>query len=191
MKNKILRTFISVPVPNSVKNVKQMLTSTCEDEKVDIRWVKHNNLHITLHFLGYTPEKEIPQLKKMLSKIIKSQKAFDLTISKTGKFPDNDKPSVLYLGLEGNLKPLNELVNDIKKDISSIGYNKDLKEFTPHVTVGKINYPQKFNPDLSTFLNSSYDKIKFTVDKIQFVSSESLPEGVVYSILNNFSFLEN
>ena len=191
MKNKILRTFISVPVPNSVKNVKQMLTSTCEDEKVDIRWVKHNNLHITLHFLGYTPEKEIPQLKRMLSKIIKSQKAFDLTISKTGKFPDNDKPSVLYLGLEGNLKPLNELVNDIKKNISSIGYNKDLKEFTPHVTVGKINYPQKFNPDLSTFLNSSYDKIKFTVDKIQFVSSESLPEGVVYSILNNFSFLEN
>ena len=191
MKNKILRTFISVPVPNSVKNVKQMLTSTCEDEKVDIRWVKHNNLHITLHFLGYTPEKEIPQLKRMLSKIIKSQKAFDLTISKTGKFPDNDKPSVLYLGLEGNLKPLNELVNDIKKDISSIGYNKDLKEFTPHVTVGKINYPQKFNPDLSTFLNSSYDKIKFTVDKIQFVSSESLPEGVVYSILNTFSFLEN
>ena len=191
MKNKILRTFISVPVPNSVKNVKQMLTSTCEDEKVDIRWVKHNNLHITLHFLGYTPEKEIPQLKKMLSKIIKSQKAFDLTISKTGKFPDNDKPSVLYLGVEGNLKPLNELVNDIKKDISSIGYNKDLKEFTPHVTVGKINYPQKFNPDLSTFLNSSYDKIKFTVDKIQFVSSESLPEGVVYSILNTFSFLEN
>ena len=191
MKNKILRTFISIPVPNSVKNVKQMLTSTCEDEKVDIRWVKHNNLHITLHFLGYTPEKEIPQLKKMLSKIIKSQKAFDLTISKTGKFPDNDKPSVLYLGVEGNLKPLNELVNDIKKNISSIGYNKDLKEFTPHVTVGKINYPQKFNPDLSTFLNSSYDKIKFTVDKIQFVSSESLPEGVVYSILNTFSFLEN
>ena len=158
---------------------------------MDIRWVKHNNLHITLHFLGYTPEKEIPQLQKMLSKIIKSQRVFDLTISKTGKFPDNDKPSVLYLGVEGNLKPLNELVNNIKKDISSIGYNKDLKDYIPHVTVGKINYPQKFNPDLSMFLNSSYDKIKFTVDKIQFVSSESLPDGVVYSILNTFSFLEN
>ena len=126
-----------------------------------------------------------------LSRIIKSQKTFDLTISKTGKFPDNDKPSVLYLGVEGNLKPLNELVNNIKKEISSIGYNKDLKDYTPHVTVGKINYPQKFNPDLSTFLNSSYDKIDFTVDKIQFISSETLPEGVVYSILNTFSFLEN
>ena len=59
MKSRLLRTFISIPVPNSVKNVKQMLTSTCEDEKVVIRWVKHNNLHITLQFLGFTPEKEI------------------------------------------------------------------------------------------------------------------------------------
>ena len=191
MKNRLLRTFISIPVPNSVKNVKQMLTSTCEDEKVVIRWVKHNNLHITLQFLGFTPEKKIPQIREALSKIIKSQKGFDLTISNTGKFPDNDKPSVLYLGVDGNLKSLNELVNNINKEIALIGYDKDVEEYTPHVMVGKINYPQKFSPDLSTFLNSSYDKIDFTVDKIQFISSETLPEGVVYSILSTFSFLEN
>ena len=191
MKNRLLRTFISIPVPNSVKNVKQMLTSTCEDEKVVIRWVKHNNLHITLQFLGFTPEEDIPHIKELLLKITKSQKAFDLTISNTGKFPDNDKPSVLYLGVEGNLRPLNELVNSIDKEISLIGYDKDIKEYTPQVTVGKINYPQKFNPDLSTFLNSSYDKIDFTVDKIQFISIENLSEGVIYSILNTFTFLEN
>ena len=68
MKNRLLRTFISIPVPNSVKNVKQMLTSTCEDEKVVIRWVKHNNLHITLQFLGFTPEKDISQIKELLLK---------------------------------------------------------------------------------------------------------------------------
>ena len=191
MKNRLLRTFISIPVPNSVKNVKQMLTSTCVDEKVVIRWVKHNNLHITLQFLGFTPEKDIPEIKEVLSKITKSQKAFDLTISNTGKFPNNDKPSVLYLGVDGNLKSLNILVNKIKEEVSLIGYGSDEKEYTPHVTVGKINYPQKFNPDLSTFLNSSYDKIDFTVDKIQFISSETLSEGVIYSILNTFSFLEN
>tara|TARA_A100001011_G_scaffold342291_1_gene375713 strand:- start:333 stop:908 length:576 start_codon:yes stop_codon:yes gene_type:complete len=191
MKNRLLRTFISIPVPNSVKNVKQMLTSTCEDEKVIIHWVKHNNLHITLQFLGFTPEKDIPQIKEVLSKITKSQKVFDLTIANTGKFPDSDKPSVLYLGVNGNLKLLNELVNNIIKEISSIGYDKEVKEYIPYVTVGKINYPQKFNPDLSTFLNSSYDKIDFTVDKIQFISSETLQEGVIHSILNTFSFLEN
>jgi len=191
MKNRLLRTFISIPVPNSVKNVKQMLTSTCEDEKVVVRWVKHNNLHITLQFLGFTPEKDIPEIKEVLSKITKSQKEFDLTISNTGKFPNNDKPSVLYLGVDGNLKSLNILVNKIKEEVSSIGYGSDEKEYTPHVTVGKINYPQKFNPNLSTFLNSSYDKIDFTVNKIQFISSETLSEGVLYSILNTFSFLEN
>ena len=122
----------------------------------------------------FTPEKDISQIKELLLKITKSQKAFDLTISNTGKFPDSDKPSVLYLGVDGSLKPLYKLVNNINKEISSIGYDKDVKEYTPHVTVGKINYPQKFNPDLSTFLNSSYDKIDFTVDKIQF--AQGLPK---------------
>ena len=71
MKNRLLRTFISIPVPNSVKNVKQMLTSTCEDEKVVIRWVKHNNLHLTLHFLGFTSEDDIPMIEKeMINKSI-------------------------------------------------------------------------------------------------------------------------
>ena len=191
MKNRLLRTFISIPVPNSVKNVKQMLTSTCEDEKVVIHWVKHDNLHITLQFLGFTSKQDIDKIKRLLLKITKSQKPFDLTISNTGKFPDSGKPSVLYLGVEGNLNPLDELVNNINKQISSIGYDKDVKKYTPHVTVGKIRYPQKFNPDLSTFLNSSYDKIDFTVKKIQFISSETLPDGVLYKILNTFSFLEN
>ena len=191
MNNRLLRTFISIPVPNSVKNVKQMLTSTCEDEKVVIHWVKHNNLHITLHFLGFTPEKHIHQINKVLLNVTKSQKAFDLTITNTGKFPDSIKPSVLYLAVDGNLKALHKLVNNINKEISSIGYDKDVKKYTPHVTVGKISYPQKFKPDLTTFLNSSYDKIDFTVNKIQFMSSETLPDGVLYSSLNTFSFLEN
>ena len=97
----------------------------------------------------------------------------DLTISNTGKFPNNDKPSVLYLGVDGNLKSLNILVNKIKEEVSLIGYGSNEKEYTPHVTVGKINYPQKFNPDLSTFLNSSYDNEYFFI--IMFVQGGVFP----------------
>ena len=67
---------------------------------------------------------------------------------------------------------------------------KDLESFIPHITVAKINYPQKFNPDLSIFLNSTYDEVEFSVDKIQLLESKTLTEGVVYETLNTFSFLE-
>lgn len=191
MEKKLLRTFISIPLPHVVKSVKQMLTSTFETDRVKIRWVKHNNLHLTLHFLGFTPEDDIPMIEKEISDVISDLKPFDLTISRTGCFPDSLKPSVLYLGVDNDLKALNDLVNKLSFKMTTLGYKRRDENFTPHVTIGKINYPQKFKPDLSIFLNSSYENIQFSVDKIQLLSSEVLSEGVVYNILNTFSLSKN
>ena len=191
MEKRLLRTFISIPLPHVVKNVKQMLTSTFENDRVKIRWVKHNNLHLTLHFLGFTPENDIPKIEKEISSIISSQKSFDLTISKTGCFPDILKPSVLFLGVDGDLKALNDLVNKISLNMTALGYRRRDENYIPHITIGKINYPQKFKPDLSIFLNSTYDSIEFSVDKVQLLSSEVLSDGVVYNIFNTFSLSKN
>ena len=63
-------------------------------------------------------------------------------------------------------------------------------EMSNNITVAKINYPQKFSPDLSKFLNSTYDEVEFRVDKIQLLETKTLSEGVVHKTLNTFSFLE-
>ena len=59
-----MRIFLSIPVPNVVKNIKQMLTSTCENERVEIRWVKHNNLHLTVQFLGSASDEKVTKIRK-------------------------------------------------------------------------------------------------------------------------------
>ena len=185
-----MRVFLSISVPSMVKNIKQMLTSTCEDERVEIRWVKHNNLHLTVQFLGLVSDDKITQIGEEVKNVVSSINPFSLTVSETGCFPNTSKPSVLYLGILGNIEALKALVGKIKEKMSHIGFKKDLGPFIPHITVAKINYPQKFNPDLSMFLNSTYDNIEFSVDKIQLLESKTLPEGVVYKTLNTFSFLE-
>ena len=185
-----MRIFLSIPVPNVVKNIKQMLTSTCENERVEIRWVKHNNLHLTVQFLGSVSEEKVTKIRREVENIVSSINPFALTVSKTGCFPGTSKPSVLYLGIGGNVEALNALVVKINDKMSQIGFKKDSELFIPHITVAKINYPQKFNPDLSIFLNSTYDEVEFSVDKIQLLESKTLTEGVVYETLNTFSFLE-
>ena len=185
-----MRIFLSIPVPNVVKNIKQMLTSTCENERVQIRWVKHNNLHLTVQFLGSVSEKKVIKIRREVENIVSSINPFVLTVSGTGCFPNKSKPSVLYLGIGGNVEALKALVMKINDKMSQIGFKKDSELFIPHITVAKINYPQKFNPGLSIFLNSTYDEVEFSVDKIQLLESKTLTEGVVYETLNTFSFLE-
>ena len=185
-----MKIFLSIPVPNMVKNIKQMLTSTCENERAEIRWVKHNNLHLTVQFLGSVSDEKISKIIKEVENVVSSINSFVLTVSETGCFPNTSKPSVLYLGVRGNIEALKALVVKINNKMSQIGFKKDSESFIPHITVAKINYPQKFNPDLSIFLNSTYDEVEFSVDKIQLLESKSFAEGMVYKTLNTFSFLE-
>ena len=109
-----------------------------------------------------------------------------MSISNTGCFPNRAKPSVLYLGINGDLKSLSLLVDDTEELFTKKGYPKLENDFSPHITLARIKYPQKFTPDISSFLNSSYDSIDFPVNHVQFFSSEILPEGVFYNLLGTF-----
>ena len=48
MKERLIRTFVAISAPNDAKNVKQILISTMDQDKAEIRWMKHSNLHITV-----------------------------------------------------------------------------------------------------------------------------------------------
>jgi len=186
MRDRLLRTFIAISVPPAVKSVKQMLISTMEDEKAQIRWVKHNNLHLTVKFLGFTPENEIENISHEIKRLVKSHSSFRLSVTGTGTFPSNIKPSVLFLGIDGDLKQLSSLVDDTEELFLKKGYPKLNDNFIPHITLARIKYPQKYTPDTTSFLNSSYDSVDFPVNHLQFFSSEILPEGVFYNLLGTF-----
>ena len=74
----------------------------------------------------------------------------------------------------------------IETCLEDVGYLKKETAYSPHITLARIKYPQKFTPDISSFLNSSYDSIDFRVNHVQFFSSEILPEGVFYNLLGTF-----
>lgn len=186
MKNRLLRTFIAIPTPHSLKSIKQMLISTLENDKSEIRWVKHINLHLTIKFLGFTPENKIDGICDDINTLVKSRSTFHLSISNTGCFPNKTKPSVLYLDVDGDLGSLSSLVGDTEELFIKKGYPKLENHFSPHVTLARIKYPQKFTPDITSFLNSSYDSIDFPVNHVQFFSSELLPQGVFYNLLGTF-----
>ncbi len=157
-----------------------------EEEKAEVRWVKHSNLHLTVKFLGFTPENHIESLSEDLDSIAKANNPFDLSVSGTGCFPSEIKPSVLYLGLSGKIQKLSKLVKDTEALMKERGYPKLENDYFPHITVARIKYPQKFTPDVTSFLNSSYDSIDFRVKHLQFFSSEILPDRVFYNLLGTF-----
>ena len=191
MTEKLLRTFLAVPVPRDVSSKKNMLYSTLENVDGDINWVKNAQLHLTMKFLGHTPESAINDVIDHIEKITPNMNPFDLKIEETGCFPVPTRPRILWLGLKGNLDLLKSMVESIENVLEPLGFPKESRDILPHITLARIKYPQKHTPNVDPFLKSSYDPIDFPVDRMQFFSSELLPSGAVHTILKTFPLGES
>ena len=191
MTEKLLRTFLAVPVPRDVSSKKNMLYSTLENVDGDINWVKNAQLHLTMKFLGHTPESAIIDVIDQVEKITPNMNPFDLKIEETGCFPVPTRPRILWLGLKGNLDLLKSMVESIENVLEPLGFPKESRDILPHITLARIKYPQKHTPNVNPFLKSSYDPIDFPVDRMQFFSSELLPSGAVHTILKTFPLGES
>ena len=191
MTEKLLRTFLAVPVPRDVSSKKNMLYSTLENVDGDINWVKNAQLHLTMKFLGHTPESAIIDVIDHVEKITPNMNPFDLKIEETGCFPVPTRPRILWLGLKRNLDLLKSMVESIENVLEPLGFPKESRDILPHITLARIKYPQKHTPNVDPFLKSSYDPIDFPVDRMQFFSSELLPSGAVHTILKTFPLGES
>ena len=163
-----------------------MLYTTLGNSTSSISWIKNEHLHLTLKYLGYTTEPVIDKIKVKISQIASTIDPFKLIIDKTGCFPIKERPRVLWLGIKGNKTTLNDLFLRVNKAMNKIGFSEAESKFVPHITIARIKYPQKNTPDISTFLKSSYDPIDFTVDRVQFLSSELLHTETIYTLLGSY-----
>lgn len=162
----LIRTFIAVPVPQQVLELQNYLKSTVSGKTGKIDWVRSDQLHLTLKFLGDTTESSIGRVQSTIKNITKETSPFDLKIQGTGCFPKVERPRVMWAGIEGAIKSLYDLLEMIQIKLDPLGFPKDIKPFHPHITLGRAKYPQKRTPDISTFLNSNYDSIPFRIEKV-------------------------
>ncbi|MDP6340019.1 MAG: RNA 2',3'-cyclic phosphodiesterase [Candidatus Marinimicrobia bacterium] len=191
MDYKLIRTFVAIPVPEPFFTLQDSLKSKVDPKKGKIRWVRKDQLHLTLKFLGDTTSDSIREVQAALQKIADESSPFNLNIQDTGCFPKVERPRVMWAGIKGDVDKLIQLAEAIQNGLDLLGFPKDRKAYHPHITIGRATYPQKHTPDISHFLRESYKPIPFRIEKVQFISSELFPNGPVYTILSTHFFSNN
>ena len=87
-----------------------MLFSTLQGSNANIKWVKNENLHLTLKFIGHTREKDIPKIIDAVNDVTINHKPFILKATGTGCFPKKERPRTLFMRVEGRLNLLNNSI---------------------------------------------------------------------------------
>ena len=125
-----MRLFITVEIP---ENLKVELASWSFSKK-GVSWVKAENMHITLKFLGEVDEKLVKNLIDRLSNI--KFKAFNVKTNRAGFFPNESSPRVLWVDfVDGeSLKSLARAVS-----LALPEFKKD-HPFKDHLTLARIKH---------------------------------------------------
>ncbi|MCL2711561.1 MAG: RNA 2',3'-cyclic phosphodiesterase [Planctomycetaceae bacterium] len=181
MKNRI-RTFIAVSLSPSVLSGIEKLMRTLRTNVEDVRWVEAHHLHVTLKFLGDIPLNELPQLIRAVTHSTSRIDSFDLTFQGFGAFPNRESPKTIWIGCREGSENLIQLAARIDEGLFSIGYPKETKRFSPHLTIGRVKKPV---PGLTAIVDEQRDRLfgSCSISEVQIVSSELTRRGPIYDEL--------
>lgn len=134
---KVVRSFIAIELPKTVKSALAELQIEFKKCGTDVRWVKPDNIHLTLKFLGSIDEKNVDNIVEIIKEICNRYNMFTLEVKGIGVFPNIRSPRVLWVSINGN-SVLAELQREIEDGMASLGFESESRRFTPHLTLGRF-----------------------------------------------------
>ncbi len=182
------RLFIAVELPEPVIealiNVQDHLQAASP-----IRWVKPEQMHLTLQFLGDTPPARVDPLVAALAERVPANPPFSLKVGGLGVFPNLKRPRVIWVGLEDQAKALQKLHAAVIEATQTVGFAPEDRPFTGHLTLGRTNKraTSRDYAQISRVIQDGQDKIGFLatlpVDHVSLIRSQLKPAGSVYTTL--------
>jgi len=181
-----MRCFIAIDMPENLKDAIAGVIEKCRLDSKGVRWVPAENVHLTLKFLGDVKEDLIPEIKNGLALICMRRNMFNISIRGAGAFPNFKYPNVLWIGINES-EELKRLYEDIEESMSGLGFEKEDRKLSPHLTIGRVRDRKGVEPaikELYTFKNTFFGSIE--VNEVLLMRSVLKPAGAEYSVIAGF-----
>ncbi len=186
-----IRCFIAVPLPKEVQTYLSQLQNHFKTLNLHARWVSPENIHLTLKFLGDIETASITQIRKNLTSTIKSFKQFEVLLGESGVFPNYSRPRVFWVGLRDPEDHLRQINQSIENALQELGFPKEKKQFSPHLTIARIKSTKKIDRFLEEVKIFKPTPLKaFEISKINLYRSQLTPQGSIYTVLEKFCLEE-
>jgi 2'-5' RNA ligase len=172
----MLRLFFAVPVSEDARaKVGELIDGVqgaVGDGSARIRWVRVDGLHLTLRFLGPTPEDRRPPLEAAADGIARGSSPFEVQLAGGGAFPSLSRPRSLWVGVADGADRLATLADQLTAAAGECGLVLDTRPFTPHLTVGRTDGVRLGPAAALTLAEAAEDlDVRFRVDRFMLFRS--------------------
>lgn len=187
-----IRSFIAINLDSKIIEYLSSLTNDLNiGGESKIKWVKKNNLHITIKFLGYISPEQLDLINSGLKEIINQHNPFLIRLSPDiGIFPTYKIPRIIWVGIKEGANELKELYNSIEIILFKKGFPRENKVFSGHITIGRVKYIKDKNNLINFLKNMHVECLSQEVKSIDLMGSKLTPNGPIYNIIDKFPLLK-
>ena len=172
-----MRAFLAIELPPEIKNYLQTVITGMAARVRGVRWVGEDGLHITLKFLGEIEKDTAWRIKDEISGIRTAHAPFSASLSGIDAFPNRRRARVVVVKLGTGIENIKDIFNDVEEGLLKLDIEPEGREYTPHITLGRVREPQ---PLLEKSIVPLEEK-RFTLDRVVLFQSTLTKEGARYT----------
>jgi 2'-5' RNA ligase len=176
----VVRTFVAVFPPIEISRKLGDGIREFRERVPDAKWVRPENFHFTLRFLGDLPEERLDLLMRCVAESVRGDAPFQLTLTGLGAFPSARKPRVLWVGTDAGGERLSLLARAVETRLRAERFGKADKRFSPHLTIARWRRPPWDDAVEKLIETAALEAGPFPVAAVRVMESKLRPQGPEY-----------
>ncbi|HLL88299.1 MAG TPA: RNA 2',3'-cyclic phosphodiesterase [Tepidisphaeraceae bacterium] len=178
-----MRLFVAIPLPADARAVIRKFGQDHEAALPQWRWIRPDQLHVTLKLIGEVDDVTADGAKKALASVHAGE-PFALRFAGLLRIPAGRNARVLACKLGGEIERLQEIQGAVEAAFARKGFATEERGFLPHVTIARR---QKDAPAVAT-LKPPGPELRppdkwFIIASIRLVRSNLQSAGAEYETL--------
>jgi RNA 2',3'-cyclic 3'-phosphodiesterase len=172
------RLFVGIKIPQQLS---QKLSSM-QKGLINVRWIRPDDFHITLAFIGDTDHRAAAEVSAALQRI--ARPPLNIRVSGIDVF-GGDKPHALFAKVLPD-DALIELQADIERLMRTCRVQVDKRKFIPHVTLARLKAVS--SRDIADYLslNGYFPTQSFSAESFELYSARASTGGGPYRIESSY-----
>ena len=179
-----IRTFICIELPDSIRTKLGEIQTEMKTLGSSVRWTRSDGIHLTLKFLGDVEKQNIEQIVEQTIEASRIHSPAKIEVKESGAFPDFKKPRVFWIGVHDPNGALARLQMAIDTKLDKIGFKKEQRRFSPHLTIGRVKSHDGLNATSRALEEMNIEPMTFLAKQVVVMQSQLQPKGAVYTPLH-------
>ncbi len=180
------RCFVAVRLTEPARSAVVEYVERLRATVAGVAWIRVENLHLTLQFLGAVEPSRVASLTERLRDALGDYGAFTLRVAGVGAFPNVAHPQVLWVGTTSDR--VGGLAERVQGASEAEGFARERRAFHPHVTVGRVRTRSRRDAPDVTFLarDGAWEFGVVRVEQVVLYRSELRAGGALHTPLAIF-----